>query len=84
MALQGEDIQPLFTTPDEVFQLGFLVSTFFINKMSNLRVLAEKPKAIYTIDDITKQFIVVYPDNQVCQHIKIIDSNGKISVLVNQ
>ncbi len=39
---------------------------------------------IYTIDDITKQFIVVYPDNQVCQHIKIIDSNGKISVLVNQ
>ena len=24
MALQGEDIQPLFTTPDEVFQLGFL------------------------------------------------------------
>ena len=39
---------------------------------------------IYTINDITKQFIVVYPDNQVCQHIKIIDSNGKISVLVNQ
>lgn len=24
LALQGEDIQPLFTTPDEVFQLGFL------------------------------------------------------------
>lgn len=24
MALQGEDVQPLFTTPDEVFQLGFL------------------------------------------------------------
>jgi len=24
MALQGEDIQPLFTTPDDVFQLGFL------------------------------------------------------------
>lgn len=24
MALQGEDIQPLFTTPDNVFQLGFL------------------------------------------------------------
>lgn len=24
MALQGEDVQPLFTTPDDVFQLGFL------------------------------------------------------------
>ncbi len=24
MALQGEDIQPLFTTPDDVFQLGFI------------------------------------------------------------
>lgn len=24
LALQGEDIQPLFTAPDEVFQLGFL------------------------------------------------------------
>lgn len=28
MALQGEDIQPLFTTPDEVFQLGFLGSNY--------------------------------------------------------
>ncbi|MBO5353956.1 MAG: hypothetical protein J6A77_11740 [Lachnospiraceae bacterium] len=24
MALKGENIQPFFTTPDEVFQLGFL------------------------------------------------------------
>lgn len=31
---------------------------------------------IYTVDDITKQFVVVCPDNQVC--------HGKISVLVNQ
>lgn len=39
---------------------------------------------IYTIDDITKQFIVILPDNQVCQNIKVVDNNGKINVLVNQ
>ncbi len=39
---------------------------------------------IYTIDDITKKFIVTLPDNQICHNIRVIDSNGKISVLVNQ
>lgn len=24
MALQGEDVQPYFTTPDDTFQLGFM------------------------------------------------------------
>lgn len=39
---------------------------------------------IYTIDDITKKFIVILTDNQICHNIKVVDSNGKITVLVNQ
>lgn len=39
---------------------------------------------IYTKDDVTKQFIVTLPDNQICRNIKVIDNNGKVNVLVNQ
>lgn len=39
---------------------------------------------IYTIDDIAKKFIVILTDNQVCHNIKVINSNDKITVLVNQ
>lgn len=39
---------------------------------------------IYTIDDISKKFIIILTDNQICHNIKVLDSNGKIVVLVNQ
>ena len=38
---------------------------------------------IYTIDDITKKFIVISPDNQVCRNLTIIDNNGEEKILVN-
>lgn len=37
--------------------------------------------AIYTIDDITKKFIVKTIDNQICRNLIIKDTNGKLSVL---
>lgn len=38
---------------------------------------------VYTIDDVTKRFIVLLPDNQVSYNLQVVDSNGKIAVLVN-
>lgn len=39
---------------------------------------------IYTIDDIAKKIILIFKDNQVCRNLSVVDTEGKIKVLVNQ
>lgn len=38
-------------------------------------------KVIYTVDDISKKFIVCTVDNQICRNLIIKDTDGKQSVL---
>lgn len=38
---------------------------------------------VYTVDDISKKFIIDVSDNQACRNLKILDSSGDIHILIN-
>lgn len=62
---------PIITYPDNSIPGYFLFSATMFGKSR------------YVIDNITKKFILELKDNQVCYHISIIDSEGRVKILIN-